>query len=269
MTHGSFFVRKGEKTGKAAAKRLGRRRRESRARREAEWFYKVLRGRVPYEGTAPPEVRRAAAQIDAWLKAVPAFHRGALSLRYARKEWPRAIVREFGGLSSLVIRLECALHPATGKTNEELEKASIDRIEKALAEREARKTALAAAAAGSKPTSMPQEDEDPPLPAGVDIERLEYRADRHVKLAVRALGKVRADMPCVLPLAKPRADQNAMPVSVRPPSSSVCLATPAIEAPSSSVHVVASVTEPSPVAGSETEDEDEDAPSSREVRTWH
>jgi len=267
MTHGSFFVRKGEKTGKAAAKKFGRRRRESRARREAEWFYKTLGGRVPDEDNASPEVRSAAAQIEAWLKAVPVFHRGALSLRYTRREWPRVIMREFGGLSSLVLRLECALHPATGMTNEQLEKASVERIEKAIAARKGARAAVAEA--GSKATSMPQEDEDPPLPAGVDIERLEYRADRHVKLAVRALGKVRADMPCVLPLAKPRADQNAMPVSVRPPSSSVCLATPAIEAPSSSVHLVASVTEPSPVAGSETEDEDEDVPSSREVRTWH
>jgi hypothetical protein len=268
MTQDLLSARKRKKTAKAVAKRLGRRRRESRARREAEWFYKTLRGRVPDQDNASPEVRSAAAQIDAWLKAVPAFHRGALSLRYARKEWPRVIMREFGGLSSLVVRLECALHPATGKTNEELEKAAIERIEKAIAAREARTAALAAVAeAGSKPTSMPQEDEDRPLPAGVDIERLEYRADRHVKLAVRALGKVRGDAPCVVPRAKPRADKNATPVTQQPSSSSVCLATPAVEAPSSSVHLAASVTESSPATGGETEDED--APSSREVRTWH
>jgi len=267
MTHGSFFVRKGEKTGKAAAKRLGRRRRESRARREAEWFYKILGGRVPDEDNASPEVWSAAAQIETWLKAVPAFHRGALLLRYTRREWPRAIVREFGGLSSLVIRLECALHPATGKTNEELEKASVERIEKAIAARGGRTAALAAEAAGSKATSMHPQDEDPPLPAGVDIERLEYRADRHVKLAVRALGKVRGDAPCVVPRAKPRADKSATAVTQQPSSSSVCLATPAVEAPSSSVHLAASVTESSPATGGETEDED--APSSRKVRTWH
>jgi hypothetical protein len=266
MTQG-LSARKGKKRAIAAAKSAPRERRESRARREAEWFYKVLGGRMPDDGTAPLGARSAAAQIEAWLKAVPAFHRGALSLRYTPKKWPRAIVREFGGLSSLALRLECALHPATGMTNEELEKASVERIEKALAEREARTAGLADEAAGSKATSMPQEDEDPPLPAGVDIVRLEYRADRHVKLAIRALGKVRGDAPCVLPLAKPRADKSATTVTEPPPSSSVCLAARAVEAPSSSVHLAASVTESSPATGGETEDED--VPSSREVRTWH
>jgi hypothetical protein len=273
MTRDLLSARKREKTVKAAAKKLRRERRESRARREAEWFYKVLRGRVPEEGTASPEVRSAAAQIEAWLKAVPAFHRGALSLRYRRRPWPAAIVRQFGGLSSLAIRLECALHPATGKTNEELEKAAIERIEKTIAAREAAveeiKAITAQNATCSAPTHMRPRGEDPPLPADVDIARLDYRAERHVALAIRALGKVRGDAPCVLPRAKPRVDQSVTPVTEPRPSSSVRLAAPAVEAPSSSVHLAASVTDPSPVAGSETEDEDEDPPSSREVRRWH
>jgi hypothetical protein len=103
----------------------------------------------------------------------------------------------------------------------------------------------------------------PPLPAGVDLAQLDYRAGRHVALAIRALGKVRGEAPCVLPRAKPRAHKNATPVTELPPNSSVRLAAPDVEAPNSSVHLVASATEPSPAAGSETED----APNSREVRT--
>jgi hypothetical protein len=270
MTQG-LSVRKGKKKGIAAAKRARRERRESRARREAEWFYKVLGGRVPDEGTASPEVRSAAAQVAAWLRAVPAFHRGALSLRYTPKEWPRAIVREFRELSSLVIRLECALHPATGKTNEELEQASVERIEKAIEARNAvleemKRADAVLKATGSKPMPVPPPRKDPwdaPTPARVDIVGLDYRADGHVGLAIRALGKVRGDAPCVLPRAKPRKD--ATPVTALPPSSSVRLAEPAAEAPSSSVQLTASVTETSPAAGGETEDED--APSSGE-RTW-
>jgi hypothetical protein len=221
---------------------------------------------VPDEGAVPPEERSAAVQIDAWLKAVPAFHRGALSLRYRPKEWPRAIVREFGDLSSLAVRLECALHPAMGKTNAELEKASVERLEKAIDARNAQiEKANAAEKAGSEP--MPgRPRRDPALAVGVDLAQLDFRADRHVALAIRALGKVRGDAPCVLPRSKPRPDKNAPLVTELPPSSSVRLAAPDVDAPSSSVQCVSSDTGPSPASGSETEDED--APSSQKVRTW-
>jgi len=257
-------VRKGGEMARADAKRRRRGRRESHARREAAWFYKALGGRVPNEGAASPEVRGAAAQIDAWLKSVAAFHRGALSLRYRRREWPGAIVSEFGELSSLAVRLECAAHPATGKTNRELEQAAVERIKRAIEARNAQIEAIEKAAAAQKANwSEPMPDST--LPAEVDLERLDYRAYRHVALAIRALGKVRGDAPCVLPQAKPRANKSATPVAERPPSSSVSLTAPDVQAPSSSVQLVASPAGPSPAVGSETED----APSSREGRTWH
>jgi hypothetical protein len=258
---------KGRETGGAAEKQRRRERRESHGRREAEWFYKVLGGRVPDEGAVPPEVQSAAVQIDAWLKAVPAFHRGALSLRYRPKEWPRAIVREFGDLSSLAVRLECALHPAMGKTNAELEKASVERLEKAIDARNAQiEKANAAEKAGSRPMPERPRREDFALAGGIDLAQLDFRADRHVALAIRALGKVRGDAPCVLPRAKPRPDKNATPVTELPPTSSVRRAVSDIQAPNSSVHLVASDVDPSPASGTETEDED--APKSREGRTW-
>jgi hypothetical protein len=221
---------------------------------------------VPNEGAASPEVRGAAAQIDAWLKSVAAFHRGALSLRYRRREWPGAIEREFGELSSLAVRLECAAHPATGKTNRELEQAAVERIKNAIEARNAEIEAVEKATGAEKANwSKPMPDST--LPAEVDLARLDYRAYRHVALAIRALGKVRGDAPCVLPQAKPRANKNAAPATELPPSSSVSLAAPDVEAPSSSVQLMASATDPSPAVGSETELHD--APSSREGRTWH
>jgi hypothetical protein len=262
----TLSVRQGRETGGAAEKRRRRERRESHGRREAEWFYKVLGGRVPDEGAAPPEVQSAAVQIDAWLKAVPAFHRGALSLRYRPKEWPRAIGREFGDLSSLAVRLECALHPATGKTNAELEKASVERIEKAIEARNAQIEKATAAEKASCSEAMPLRPrrDDLSLSGVVDLAQLDFRADRHVALAIRALGKVRGDAPCVLPRAKPRADKNPTPIAELPPGSSVRLAESDVGAPSSSVQWVN--TEPSPASGSEAGADQ--AASSREVRTW-
>jgi len=256
MTDGPVTVSKGRKPGKKARTHQ-RERRESRARREAGWFYKVLGGRVPDERNAPPEVRSAAVQIEAWLKAVPPFHRGALSLRFTPREWPKAIVGEFHEFSSLVIRLECALHPATGKTTEELEKASIARIEEAIAANMANieriKRAAEARENAASELKTVKVHEEPPTPVEVNVTRLEHRAARHVALAIRALGKVRGDVPCAVPRANPPERKEPMPATELPPSSSV--------------HLVPSATELPPACGGEAEDQD--AASSREVRTWH
>jgi len=256
MTHGPSTFRRRRRLSRK--ERLRRERRESRARREAEWFYDVLGGRVPSEDIASPEVRTAAAQVEAWLKAVPAFHRGALSLRYTPRDWPAAIVGEFEELAGVAVRLECALHPAIGKTNAELEQASIERIEKAVEARrveleELDRAAGALTAEGFEPAPVPvgPRREDPPRPAEVELERLDSRAERHVVLAIRALGKVRGDAPCVVP-RKPRGNAKATPVT---------------EPPSSAVRVVPSATEPPVVFGVEAEDQD--APSPQEVRTCH
>src|SRR5580698_9078248 len=99
---------------------------QKHAEREASWFFRELGGKVP-EG-ADPATREAADRIDAWLRAIPAFHRGVLALRYVPRSWPKPIAEEFGELASIVVRLECALHPAVGRSTEDLEQASIERL---------------------------------------------------------------------------------------------------------------------------------------------
>ena len=260
-------VWKGRETGGAAEKRRRRERRESHGRREAEWFYKVLGGRVPDEGAVPPEVRSAAVQIDAWLKRrVSAFHRGALSLRYRpRNAAARRSLREFGDFSSLAVRLECALHPAMGKTNAELEKASVERIEKAIEARNAQiEKATAAEKAGSNarcPSVLGARISH--SPAGSTSRSSTSAPTRLFALAIRALGKVRGDAPCALP--------RSSRVRTRTRRRSCGAATEFVGPPRSVRHrgrrtrrsnACHRTQAPSPASGSEAEDED--APSSPE-----
>ena len=63
------------------------------------------------------------------MKSLPTFHAGALALRYSPKEWPAFLSDHYEGWTSLVVRLECALHPGIG-TTDELEQASVRRLER-------------------------------------------------------------------------------------------------------------------------------------------
>ena len=137
---------------------------EACARREAEWFYGTLRGRVPQNGSFAR--RRRAAVVKGALQSIPAFHRGALSLWHTNKVWPADLRREFGPATSLVVRLECAQHPAVGGATEALEAAAVERLS-------------ALVARGS--------DADVQALVGLEI-----RARRHYELAIRALAKARA-----------------------------------------------------------------------------
>ena len=150
---------------------------EKRAEKEVEWFFRTMGGRVPEEGVGPPYARPAAQAIEGWLKSIPPFHRGALSLLYAPKEWPKSLTIEYGSWTSLVVRLECALHPSDGKvSNEELEQASIERL----------------LASGLRQGPLGD---------------LEFRAVKHVRCAIRAYAKARGNAPSVLPSAVREADE--------------------------------------------------------------
>jgi hypothetical protein len=157
---------------------------EARARAEAEWFYGALGGRVP-EGLSTRK-GEAARCIETWLNALPAFHRGAFALRHTRRDWPAALVDEFDDDVSLVVRLECALHPAVGKSVAELEAASVVRltalVDEADKERARRK--------GRNAT---------PGPVARQLRGLSGRAENHVDAATRALVKIRGEVPCVVP----------------------------------------------------------------------
>ncbi len=154
--------------------------------REAGWFFRELGGKVPEAGD--PATRAAATQIDGWLREIPAFHRGVLALRYVRRPWPKGIVREFGGTASVVVRLECALHPAVGCSTEALEAASVERLQQTIQLCE-RARARREPAGRERPMSAVERA----------LTRLELRAERHVDLAIRALARVRGRGPCLVP----------------------------------------------------------------------
>lgn len=137
---------------------------DDRARKEMDWFFGTLGGRVPEENTGLAYARAAAEAIDGWLKAIPAFHRGALALRFTPREWPPTLTRRYGTSTSLVVRLECALHPSRGdQTTEALEQAAALRLEEVIAKR------------------------------GGDRHNLLDRAMTHEFLAIRAYLKVRGE----------------------------------------------------------------------------
>jgi hypothetical protein len=137
--------------------RKEREEREERAQLEAEWFYGDLRGSVD---NASPEMREAAVAVEATLRSISTFHRGALSLWYTEKSWPEALREEFGPATSLVVRLACARTPSVGST---------EVLEAAAAER------LLAWIRGEGDDSA--------------LEDLDFRADKHFHLAIRALAK--------------------------------------------------------------------------------
>ena len=165
------------KSPQVAARRL--------AMQEAEWFFAQLGGKVPEDGDA---ATRAAVRIDGWLRKIPSFHRGVLALRYAPRTWPTCIADEFDDLASIVVRLECAQHPAVGMSNDALEQASVERLRNVILDCERVRARRA------------RSDRDLPLNrTEAELARLTRRAGRHVEIAIRALAKVRGHGPCVIP----------------------------------------------------------------------
>ncbi len=163
------------------------------AEREAEWFFRELGGRVPEGGD--PATRAAAERVDAWLRAIPAFHRGVLALRYLPRSWPRPIRDEFDEIASVVVRIECARHPAVGLATEALEQASLERLLSVI-ERCERVRARRPPGGRTRPDCRAERE----------LLRLARRAYRHVDLAHRALTRVRGFKACVVP-ARPTGEK--------------------------------------------------------------
>jgi hypothetical protein len=137
--------------------RKEREEREIQSELEAGWFYGSLRGQA---GNASPLERKHAIAMDTALRSISTFHRGALSLWFTEKAWPEALRQEYGPAASLVVRLACATAPSVGST---------DAVEAVAVKR------LLAWMAG--------ESEDEAL------EDLDFRAEKHFRLALRALAK--------------------------------------------------------------------------------
>jgi hypothetical protein len=151
------------------ARRALRRAAVESARAEAEWFF------THAKSDRSPDAVEAARKIQRWLDRLVTFHVGCLALRYTPRTWPKAIAAEFGGFASLVVRMECAAHPAVGGTTEQLEAASVARLEKMIAER-GRKNQL-------------------------ELFELEEHACQHLRAATRAYARVRGVGPSVLSIA--------------------------------------------------------------------
>ena len=145
---------------------------EETALAEVEWFFTSANGEVPGQGEAPPEIRRAAEKINGWLAASGPVRHGALSLRFTPRDWPGLIESRFGAWTSLVVRLDCAVHPSDGGVStEDLETAAVHRLE-----------ALLATQKGARQLAV-----------------LESRAMQHVHASIRAYVKVRGLGRSVLP----------------------------------------------------------------------
>jgi hypothetical protein len=158
---------------------------EERAWAEVAWFCGTLGGVVPEQDC--PE-HAGARRIDRWLKKLPAFHRGAFSLRYTPRAWPEPLAETFGEDASLVVRLECAGHPAVGVSHAELEAASVERL-----------TALVAEGERERQRRKDLGDLGPDGLSERRVRALARRARKHVASAIRALRKVRGNAPCMVP----------------------------------------------------------------------
>ena len=73
-------------------------------RLELRWFYVRMGGRVLVVGAAPAPMVAAASRIAGWLSELLPMHRGAFLVRYDGRRWPVRLLRQFGGLTSVVVR---------------------------------------------------------------------------------------------------------------------------------------------------------------------
>jgi hypothetical protein len=162
---------------------------EERAAKEVDWFFGVMGGRVPEPGVGPEYARPAAEAIDRWFRSIPPFHRGALALCHDTRPWPETLTKEFGGLTSLVVRLECArLADGTAKSSVEIESAAVRALEEDIAACERRRAAVQSARGSCVVTARERR-----------VLRRLSRASKHRRLALRAYAKARGNAPCVLP----------------------------------------------------------------------
>jgi hypothetical protein len=159
---------------------------EERAAKEVDWFFGVMGGQVPEPGVGPEYARPAAEAIDRWFRSIPPFHRGALMLSHDMRPWPETLTKEFGSLTSLVVRLECArLSDGTTKSRLEIESAAVRALEDDIAACQRRRAAVQ----GTRVVTMRERK----------VLRRIDRASKHKRLAFRAYAKARGNAPCVLP----------------------------------------------------------------------
>jgi hypothetical protein len=156
------------------------------ARRELGWFYTQMRGRVPVVGTAPAHVVAAASRIAGWLSELAPIHRGAFVVRYDGRRWPVRIIRQFGGVASVAVRI-AAMRRERGPT-ETLAEAEHAVVTKLLAH--------IAAARGLPGFTRPGASR---IDSARVLRRLHRGAQSYVWRAESAYSEARGAAPCVVP----------------------------------------------------------------------
>jgi hypothetical protein len=158
-------------------------------RRELRWFYIQMHGRVPAVGEAPARELAAASRIAGWLSDLLPTHRGAFVVRYDGRRWPARLTRQFGGLTSVVVRF-AAMRRKRGPTETlaEAEQAAVAEL-------------LADIVAAAHPV-----DFTPRGALAMDgkkkLRRLRLAAQRYVRQAECAYFDARGGAPCTIPASR-------------------------------------------------------------------
>jgi hypothetical protein len=156
------------------------------ARRELGWFYTQMRGRVPVVGAAPAHVVAAASRIAGWLNELAPIHRGAFVVRYDGRRWPVRIIRQFGGVASVVVRI-AAMRGERGPTE------TLAETEHAVVSELLAHIAAARRLPGLSPPGASRID------SARELRRLHRGAQSYVWRAESAYSEARGFAPCVVP----------------------------------------------------------------------
>jgi hypothetical protein len=155
------------------------------ARRELRWFYTEMHGRVPALGEAKALEVAAASRIAGWLTELEPRHRGAFVVRYDGRRWPARITREFGGLTSVVVRLAAMQRPrGPTQTLAEAERAAVAEL-------------LADIAAASRPLDVTRCETA--MDPAKKLRRLQRATKNYVRRAELAYLDARGHARCVVP----------------------------------------------------------------------
>jgi hypothetical protein len=156
-------------------------------RRELRWFYVNMHGRVPAVGEARAHKVAAASRIAGWLSELEPKHRGAFVVCYDGRRWPVRLVRRFGWLTSVVVRIAAmGRHRGPTETVADAEQAAVTEL-------------LADIVAARRPF-----EGAPCEAATVRLDRLQRAARGSVRRAEFAYADARGVAPCAAP---PRSRQ--------------------------------------------------------------
>jgi len=162
------------------------------ARRELRWFHSEMHGRVPAAFEASAHEVAAASRIAGWLSDLEPRHRGAFVVRYDGRRWPARLTREFGGLTSVVVRF-AAMQRQRGPTETlaEAERAAVTEL-------------LADIAAASQPLDVTR-CETAAMDPAKKLRRLQRATQNYVRRAELAYLDARGHARCAVHFASLRS----------------------------------------------------------------